>query len=189
MGQLEDRSNLLQQISKVEFPNLHIVFADLGLFSSFCEPLQSVGQLYPQDLFEQAVILLLRANILATNTAIYITLHRIPSLCFSYKTFLCYRKLYKTQIFIPTAPKILHTCPEHILQDLIGTLCLTIRLRVISCNEVQLGSQFFLHSPPKVGHKSIIFIKHNIHWNPMQSNNLLNIKSSNLFIAYGTFNK
>ena len=65
--------------------------------------------------------------------------------------------------------------------------CLTISLRMISRTQLQLSSQSFLLTFPKLRSKPRISIKHNARWNDMQSANFATVIPFLLGIKYADF--
>ncbi|KAJ0510957.1 hypothetical protein HanIR_Chr11g0546531 [Helianthus annuus] len=54
-------------------------------------------------------------------------------------------ELYQRRVFLPSFPKIDHTCPQHVFKRLNSALTLTIRLWVISGTHIELQTERFMH--------------------------------------------
>ena len=80
------------------------------------------------------------------------------------------------QILLPIRPIFQNTSSEHILQDLVHSLCLAIHLRVVSGVVIQSSPDCLVETLLELGHILHPLIRHFAHRGSMKPENVIHIE-------------
>jgi len=84
------------------------------------------------------------------------------------------------QTLLPIRPIFQNTSLEHILQDLVHSLCLAIHLRVVSYAIIQSSPDCLVETLPELGHILRPSIKHYAHRGSLKPKNVIHIEICDL---------
>jgi len=80
------------------------------------------------------------------------------------------------QTLLPIRPIFQNISSEHILQDLVHSLCLAIHLRVVSSIVIQSSLECLVETLPELGHILHPLIRHYAHRGSMNPENVIHIE-------------